>query len=350
MQPRKSITRMDIVAVENLLLTDSPLSGYLAGSMHGGAAVQRLERVWENTFNRRHAIACNSATAGLFAACSVLGFSCGYSVHVPALSMSATAAAPFILDADLKWLDIDAHGSAEPHPHENSIITSLFGHPPDRRWLQDRRNVILDNSQGLMASDQDGFIETAAPICVTSFNVHKQINCGEGGMISTNDDSWARSLREFINHGEMSPGGWQPGLNLRMTEINAILVLSQMQRMEKTITNLRKLHDKLAVITPDCFKPVLQRPGTRSGCYCYVIRCERRKRDQVVEFLSNNLVPCSAMYQPLYFLQAIKPLDDVICEEAEDLSATGIVFELCAWRYEDELDRIQELLLKASLI
>lgn len=356
--PRNMITADDIKAVGTFLELGAPLSGYLAGNPHGGAAVQRLEEVWCTKFNRRHAICCNSATSGLLAACVAMGVGDRTVVGVPALSMSATAAVPKFLGSGLSFFDVDEHGGicfAELGNDYNrrsggvdvTIATTLWGHPIDPQW-GNSEVLILDNAQGIMSCYDGPFFwsENLPHISVTSFNVHKQINAGEMGIISCDDDVLDNNMRNFINHGEMSSDS--VGLNLRPTEISAVLALSQMSRVDETIENLRTLFRRLVDNTPSTFHPILPREGTKSGCYCYTFRtgADYTHTRKMVEFLSANGVPCSQMYRPLYRLPAFNHGGP--CDMAEAISNDTIVFELCAWRYEDDITYVAQMLQGAA--
>jgi len=75
---------------------------------------------------------------------------------------------------------------------------------------------------------------TMGDIGVFSLNVHKPIQCGEGGMITTDDDDLADRMRAFINHGENPISAKHAeirGLNLRMPEVCAAISSSGMQPM-----------------------------------------------------------------------------------------------------------------------
>src|SRR5882757_6339980 len=96
-----------------------PLSGYLAGKKRGGDVVCQLEDRWEEAFHVKHAIACNSATSGLLAASYAIGLTSGDTFACPAMTMSATAAAPMFTGATPHFVDIaeDDFGiSGTPYP------------------------------------------------------------------------------------------------------------------------------------------------------------------------------------------------------------------------------------------
>lgn len=355
--PRNMITRYDKTAVESFLLQDAPLSGYLAGNPHGGAAVQRLEEWWKSKYDRKHAIAVNSATSGLFAAALAVGVR-DTNCWVPSLSMSATAAMPRFLGGTIRWMDTNSFGGQdygdciEGITFEDSVVflTSLFGHPPDTRWRDyaaTGRVVILDNAQGINAAWVDGvWVEQLGTITVTSFNVHKQVNCGEGGIISTDDDYLARKMRMAINHGENV--GYDPGFNLRMPEINAVLALSQLQRIDITIKKLRAVCEELNNMLPKEFGMIAPQDG-ESGCYTWQFHVDPDKRHRILGHLIDQGIPCSAMYEPTYKLPTFMDRDLAPrLPHAEYLSRSTIVFEVTNWKYEDDAYRIGKALWEAS--
>src|SRR5216684_677795 len=97
----------------------SPLSGYLAGKERGGFHVQRLEEEWAQTFGVKHAIACNSATSGLMAAAFAVELGRGDKFLCPAMTMSATAAAPMFTGAVPAFCDVDNRTFAMSLPRFN---------------------------------------------------------------------------------------------------------------------------------------------------------------------------------------------------------------------------------------
>lgn len=78
-----------------------------------------------------------------------------------------------------------------------------------------------------------------------SFHPRKAITTGEGGIITTSDPDLARRLRALRNHGQdpeaSGPDFIMPGLNYRLTEIQAALGLTQMAKLERIITARRRL-------------------------------------------------------------------------------------------------------------
>ena len=100
LRPFRHITQREIDTVV-LAMKRGPLSGYLGGVRRGGYYVEALEEYFRERFHVTHAVACNSATSGLLLACMACGVGPGTLVGVPAMTMSATAAAPALLGAKL---------------------------------------------------------------------------------------------------------------------------------------------------------------------------------------------------------------------------------------------------------
>src|SRR5882672_1053090 len=117
------------------------LSGYLAGQERGGYYVQALEEAFASTFHVTNAIACNSATSGLMAAARAAGIGRGDDFICPAMTMSATAAAPMFMGAQPIFGDVEDETfglapslSILTHKTRAAFVANLFGHPAKLAW------------------------------------------------------------------------------------------------------------------------------------------------------------------------------------------------------------------------
>ena len=341
-----SIGAEEVVAAKSVMKSRTPLSGYLGGRLHGGPYVQRLEELWSQKFHVKHSIACNSATSGLLAACVAAGVRTGSFVVTSPFTMSATAAAPAFLGAQLVFGDIndstfDLTTIDKPPSHRRAtIVTNLFGHPAHlaaSRTMADRHGSILieDNAQGILAKENGKYAGTIGHMGVFSLNVHKHIQCGEGGIVCTNDNDLALRLRGFVNHGELYKGG-EIGLNLRMTEINAAIAIAQLNKVEQIVADRVAQAEKLinALKHIDWITP----PVTREGCthVYYVVPFKYEKvngvhRDKVVEALNKEGVPLVAGYvTPLNRLNAFKSyMDYSVADKMHDHEL--FYFSNCEW-------------------
>lgn len=327
-----------------------PLSGYLAGQRRGGQRVTHLEDAWCEIFGCKHAVAVNSATSGLMAASFAVGLEAGDKFVCSPMTMSATAAAPMFTGAMPVFHDVEDETFGlvcGPMPEETKAIfsTNLFGHPAPlgrNEWDKTCKVFLIeDNAQSPFAMAHGRYCGTMGHIGVWSLNIHKPIQCGEGGMVTTDDDELARKLRSFINHGENV--GDRIGLNLRMPELCAAVALAQLQRgpqitegrIEQAETLLYHIGD-----IPGLRRPV-ERRGVRNVFYTIPFLVEQNRAHFVSDVVLDADIPLVVGYvPPLYRLPAFAACK-ASCPVAEDLHDRRLFyFENCAWDL-DKADMIR---------
>jgi perosamine synthetase len=313
------------------VLDSGELSGFVASPdkyFWGGERVQALERAFREHFGSRHAIAVNSATSGLHTALMALDLSPNDEVLVPPYTMSATAttvlmcgAVPVFVDVDPNTFCMDpaAAAAAITDRTRGIVAVNLFGHPADLdalRQLADAKGIFLleDNAQ---APDADycgrktGMIGHAG---VFSFNRHKTMQCGEGGMIVTNDDRIALKAALFRNHGEAVVDAMGVtdlvnaiGVNYRMGEMEAAVAIEQFRKLP----TLNAARIALATRLADCLKkiPGISAPTVAQNCshvyYFFVMKIDSDAigipRDVFVRAVNAEGFPLRAGYlRPLY--------------------------------------------------
>lgn len=238
----------------------------------GGPCVQEFEKEFAKKFNFKYALAVNSCTSGLQLACGALGVSPGDKVIVTPWSMSCSATAPVIwggipvfadIEKDYFCLDPD---SVEQVIQENDnvvgmIAVDLFGQPfnPKLREIADKYGIwiIEDAAQApgsyLEVQASNGLLKHYAgsfgDVSCFSFTQGKHMTTGEGGMICTANDELYEKLALLRNHSEavindkhrsdVHHANHLPGFNMRMTEIQAIIGLEQLKKLDGYIQNRR---------------------------------------------------------------------------------------------------------------
>lgn len=312
------------------------LSGYVGTDPLGGAYCRELEFEWARTFGSVHAIAVNSATSGLLAACMAIELKVGDEVIVSPYTMSATAAAPKILGANIVFADIDPEffcidpaSVIEKITSKTKavIATNLFGHPARLKDLRELCNsvgvyLIEDNAQGIFSRENHSYAGTIGDIGVFSLNVHKHLQVGEGGVCVTNSTELARKLREAMNHGELRGGIL--GLNLRMTEVTAAMARAQLMKAKDIMVGRLRLAEHISFEVTRCGLPI-QIPHVRDGCqhafYCWAGKLTRP--------YIRLIPPFKAGYQrPLYELEAFK--QNIKLPVTEAVQNTLVLVEICS--------------------
>lgn len=310
------------------VLNSGALTGYQGSwgkTFWGGEEIIALENEWAEKFQVKHAIACNSATSGLFIACGAVGMGSdiGDAIVTP-FSMTCSATAPLGWGAGVRFCDIERDYYCLDANEIKKIINqtfqkfsaiipvSLFGQPYDAENInpiaKEKGIYIIEDAAQALGSKLNGkYAGTLGDIGIYSFNLGKHLTCGEGGMIVTNDDDLAMKLRLIMNHAEAVIHGAQNdlymqkfkklyGFNLRMTEICAAIVRVQLRKMdmliEQRLNNVNYLIDKLKHI------PCLEMPKIREGCThtFYVLPLKYNMvddihRDKFIEAVKAELQP-----------------------------------------------------------
>lgn len=270
------------------------LSGYqgnFSEQFWGGPEVQALEQEWCKYFKVKHAVFCNSATSGLWAACNAINLKPGDECLVSPYSMTCSAsiplafgARPVFVDIEKDYYCIDADKIEEQITDKTRAIIAvdLFGLPADYdkiKAIAKKHNLIVieDAAQSIGATYKGKYAGTLTDIGVFSLNRHKHINCGEGGVICTDNDDLAFKLRLSINHCEavvndiarqgeidkFSPDILSMmGMNLRGTELSAAIAREQLKKL-----------DGIVKVQQDLAKhfPVKVRPGCEHAFYRYAV-------------------------------------------------------------------------------
>lgn len=330
-------------------LNAASLSGYLAGKERGGYFVTNLEDAWAKEFQVKHAIACNSATSGLLAAAFAIGLKPGDRFACSAMTMSATAAAPSITGAKPYFCDIesDTFGIKDVPPYDAPVfVTNLFGHPARlnelRVWCDAHHTVLIeDNSQSPFSWEAHRYTGTIGHIGIFSLNVHKPLQCGEGGMIVTDDELLAGRMRAFINHGEHTT--MQAGLNLRMPEICAAIALAQLRRGPEIIQE--RIDQATAILAAISHIPGLRPPVRRANCrhaYYTIPFLLEARRSEFCAALRTEGVPIVEGYVPPLYRMPLWESRKRPCPVAEAMHDQRLFyFENCA--YDVTLEQAEQI-------
>jgi UDP-4-amino-4,6-dideoxy-N-acetyl-beta-L-altrosamine transaminase len=306
---RQDITAADIDAVTEVLR--SPF-------LTQGPAVPRFEAAIAAYTGARHAVAVNSATSALHIACLALGLGPGDRLWTTPITFVASANCGLYCGAAVDFVDIDPatcnmspqalRARLERAREQNAlpkivVPVDLCGHPCEMaeiRALADEYGfrIIEDASHAIGARYRSRPVGCGdfADITVFSFHPVKIITTAEGGIALTNDASLAERMARLRSHGitrddaamsEPSHGPWyyeqiELGFNYRMTELQAALGVSQLDRLDAYVARRHELaqrYDRLLDGLPVTM-PVQLDCGY-SSLHLYVIRLVLDERGKV---------------------------------------------------------------------
>ena len=331
----KHTTMLDAAERQLVLevLEDGELSGFsgrVGSRFLGGPRVRQLEADACTYFGTRFAISFNSATSALHGVISACGIGPGDEVITSPFSMSATASCVLMSNAVPVFADIDAQTYClDPEsvtrlltPRTKAILTvNLFGHPSALRELREiaRRHgirLLEDNAQAASAMCDGQRAGTWGDAGVLSLNYHKVIQCGEGGLVITDDAELAVGCQLIRNHGEMvapeigrAETDNQLGWNYRLTELAAAVAIPQLAKLDRLIEIRRELAERLSdALHPfDSLTPAHVMPGCTHTYYLYAFQFDAAtagmSRDTFARALAAEGMPVAEGYmRPLYLL------------------------------------------------
>lgn len=240
------------------VIKEKVLSGFVgrAGDYFlGGKYVKELEKRFCDYFKVKYAVSFNSATTALIAAVNALGIGPGDEVITSPYTMSATASAVLFNNALPVFADIEEDSFCiDPSKIEKLInkntkailSVNLFGGSADYNEIlkiskKHNLKVIEDNAQSPGATYKGKYNGTIGDIGIFSFNANKVIQCGEGGVLVTNNKKYAFRAQLLRNHGEAVIDDlyygkkiFEPSLgnNYRLTEIQAAIATEQFKKLD----------------------------------------------------------------------------------------------------------------------
>ncbi len=311
------IDKSDIVSVAAVLKGDW---------ITQGPAVEQFEQVIAQYCGVRYAVAFSSGTAALHAAYRAVGIGLRDEVIMSPLTFAATAnmavfcgAKPVFADIQEDTLNIDP-GEVEKRITKKTraiMAVDFAGRPCEYTKLlriAKKHKILLleDAAHALGAVYQGKKIGVIADVTEFSFHPVKAITTGEGGMVVTNNRKFAEASRRFRNHGiERIPkkGAWyyeitEPGLNYRITDIQCILGLSQLKKLNRFIRRRRELARRYSKLLKGIDGLILpsEGKGAQSAWHIYPVQIVggSAKRRKVFDALKRRGIGVQVHYMPLH--------------------------------------------------
>ncbi|QTN40164.1 UDP-4-amino-4,6-dideoxy-N-acetyl-beta-L-altrosamine transaminase [Marinobacter salsuginis] len=329
---KQEISQADIDSVLEVLQSDF---------LTQGPKVPEFESKVAEHVGAKHALAVNSATSALHIACLSLGLGPGDWLWTSPITFVASANCGLYCGAKVDFVDIDPKTynlcpealarkleKAEEEGRLPKVVVAvhLCGQPcamSEIHQLSKRYGfrIIEDASHAIGGKYEGEFIgaNRYGDITVFSFHPVKIITTAEGGMALTNDDDLASRMNLLRSHGitrdsalmtQEPEGPWyyqqiELGFNYRMTELQAALGVSQVDRLDDFVARrhelARRYDDMLAdipVVTP------WQHPDSYSGLHLYVIRLKldeiRASHREVFESLRERGIGVNLHYIPVH--------------------------------------------------
>lgn len=281
-----------------------------------GPKVEEFEKIIIDFTGSKYSVAVNSGTAALHCAMYAIDIKTGDEVIVPTMTFAATANSvlyqggkPIFVDVDPDTLLIDIQDVEKKITSKTKAIIAVDygGQPADYNLLQNiarkyNLNIIADACHAIGGSYKGKNVGSLADLSTFSFHPVKNITTGEGGSITTNNETFAKRMRTFRNHGILTDhrqraeqGSWyyemeDLGYNYRITDFQCALGMSQLTKLPEWINQrqqIAKLYDK-ALKNNLIIKPLKISKGNNHAFHLYVVKIlfEKLKINRSELFLS----------------------------------------------------------------
>ena len=226
------------------------------------------------------------------------------------------------------------------------------------------RGIVLieDAAHAIGTKYKDRMVGSIADITTFSFHPVKTVTGGEGGAVLTNDDKLYTRLKLFQTHGitregelmqSVPHGGWyyeqlELGMNYRMTDMQAALISSQLDKLERFSRRRKEIvaryNAAFSRIPEICVQEEIPESDTTRHLYILRIRPERLKIDrrQFFDAMAAENICCNVHYIPVYWHPYYEQLgyEKGICPEAEKLYSEMMSLPLYYSMTDDDVENV----------
>lgn len=329
---KQSVNEADIAAVEAVLRSDF---------LTQGPAIEQFERCVADYCGAEYAVAVCNATAALHIACRAAGLGAGDVLWTSPITFVASANCGRYCGADVDFVDIDERtynmsaGALEEKLRREKVENRLpkivvpvhlAGQSCEMKRIHALAKeygftVLEDASHAVGADYFDTKVGSCAFSDMTVFSFHpvKIVTTGEGGMILTNNRDLYEKLTLYRSHGitrdpekmtHAADGAWyyqqiDLGYNYRMTDLQAALGHSQMQRLDEFVARRRELaarYNELLRDLPLTMPHVME--GTSPSWHIYVVRLDfariGKTKEQIFTEMKERGIVLNLHYIPVH--------------------------------------------------
>lgn len=340
------IDETDIQAVVDVLRSD-----YLTC----GPKIKEAEDKLCEITGAKYAVLCSNGTAALHIACLAAGVSEGDEVITTPITFAASAncalycgAKPVFADINEETYNIDpACVEALTNEKTKAVVAVDFtGQSVELDRLiehcHSHNMVLIEDGAHVIGTRYKGQCNgSIADMTTLSFHPVKTVTCGEGGAVLTNNEEYYKKLLLYRAHGitrdltqmeHECDGPWyyeqiDLGMNYRLTDIQAALLISQLDKLpafSKRRKEIVKAYDEAFKELPQI---VVQKeiPESDTTRHLYILRLNPEKlsinRKEFFEALAAENVCCNVHYIPTYYFPYYEKLgyQKGLCPKAEKL-------------------------------
>ena len=321
---RQSIDNSDIESVVEILKSDW---------LTTGPEVEKFEHAFSNFVNSKYSIVVSNGTAALHCAMAAIGIGPGDEVIIPAITFVATAnsvvfqgGTPVFADVEKDTLLIDVKDVEKKITSRTKAIVAVdyAGQPAEYTQLQAlasqyELSIIADACHAVGGSYKGKPVGVLADLSTFSFHPVKNITTGEGGIITTHNQDFAKRMYLFRNHGIITDhrqrekqGSWhyemaEIGYNYRLSDFQCALGISQLKKLPNWVRNRQKIasrYDKSFSNTLGVI-PLKSKKDISHAYHLYVVKIDSNfmgiDRENLFTQLRNKGIGVNVHYMPVHY-------------------------------------------------
>ncbi|MDX9753696.1 MAG: DegT/DnrJ/EryC1/StrS aminotransferase family protein, partial [bacterium] len=328
---------------------------------------EQFETALAAYFGVRHVVAVNSGTAALHLALAMLDLQPGDEVIVPTITFVSTAHVVEYCDAKVVFADVEEDTLCincddvrrKLTPQTRAILPVHYaGHPCDLEGLRDvigKRDIFIveDAAHACGAAYKGEIIGHLSPLTCFSFHAVKNLTCGEGGAVATDNDVWARRLKQMRWLGISKDTftrtsdrvyAWQYWVNelgykYHMHDISAAIGLVQLSRLDTNNQKRRAIVQRYnqAFASHSWIETPPEQEYAQSAWHIYHIKVP--ERDRLIAHLKQNGIAPGVHYYPIH-MHPYYAAQNAQCPIAEQLWKRILSLPLFPDMSEEEIDRV----------
>lgn len=335
----------DVTAVSDVLRN---------GDLTCGPKIAELEARLCALTGAKYAVAVSNGTAALHIACQAAGVTAGDEVITTPITFAASAncalycgARPVFADINDKTYNIDPVSVAEHMTeHTKAVVavdyTGQAELDPLLKLCRENGAVLIEDAAHSIGTKYGGQpIGSIADLTTFSFHPVKTVTGGEGGAVLTNHAEYYKKLLLYRSHGitrdeslleKEKEGAWyyeqvSLGMNYRMTDIQAALIISQLDKLERFGERRRQIVERYNEAFADMPELAVQEeiPESDTIRHLYILRIKPEmllvNRKQFFDAMAAENVCCNVHYIPVYYHPYYEKLgyQKGLCPKAEKL-------------------------------
>lgn len=340
------IDEADVAAVADVLRN---------GDLTCGPKITELEKRLCELTGAKYAVAVSNGTAALHIACQAAGVTAGDEVITTPITFAASAncalycgAMPVFADINEKTYNIDPASVAEKMSEKTKAVVAVdyTGQAaelaPLLKLCRENGVVLIEDAAHSIGTKYDGKpVGSIADLTTFSFHPVKTVTGGEGGAVLTNNAEYYKKLLLYRSHGitrdeslleKEKEGAWYYeqvalGMNYRMTDMQAALIISQLDKLER----FRERRSRIVARYNEAFAEMPEItvqeeiPESDTTRHLYILRIKPEmltvNRRQFFDAMAAENICCNVHYIPVYYHPYYEKLGyrKGLCPKAEKL-------------------------------